>query len=132
MSAGTSRTFETAKPSWLYFVLVLLMLEKIIQHIFVTLAFLFNWGDIASTVVVSPTVLMVLGGIVAVLFALALWGMLRKQAWALNLAIGLALFDIVGEFVAQGKIDISITVSFLVATILLILSLVYRRRIVRA
>jgi hypothetical protein len=44
------------------------------------------------------------------------------------LLIGLALFDIIGEFVAQGVISIVITVSFLVATLLLILTLVYRRQ----
>lgn len=104
MSARTSQTFEATRPNWLYFVLILLIVEKTIQHIFVTLAFAFNWGDITSTVVVSPTVLMILGGIAAILFMFALRGMLRKQVWALNLVIGLALFDIIGEFVAQGKL----------------------------
>jgi hypothetical protein len=123
--------FETTKSNWLYWVLNLLILEKIVQHIFVTLAFYFNWGDIASTVVVPPTVLLILGGIVAILFMFALRGMLKRQVWALNLVIGLALFDILGEFVAQGKIGILITVSFLAATLLLILGLVYRYRINR-
>lgn len=122
-----SRTSGTAKSTWIYFVLLLLLAEKIIQHIFVTLAFYFNWADIASTVVVPPTILMILGALLAVLFVLALWGMLGKRVWALHLAIALALFDIVGEFVAQGKIAIVVTVSFIVASILLILALVYRR-----
>ena len=132
MSPGTSPIAETSRPNWVYFVLLLLVVEKIIQHIFVTLAFYFNWGDIASTVVVSPTLLMLLGGIVAILFMLALWGMLRRQVWALHLVIGLAVFDILGEFVAQGTIGILITVSFLVATVLLILGLVYRGRLRQA
>jgi hypothetical protein len=54
--------------------------------------------------------------------------MLTQQNWASNLVIALALFDMIGEFIAQGRIDIVITVSFLVATILLILALLYRRQ----
>jgi hypothetical protein len=71
---------------------------------------------------------MIIGAIVAVLFILSLWGMITQQKWVINLVITLAFFDIIGEFVAQGKIIIMITVSFLVATILLILALLYRRQ----
>lgn len=117
------------KSSWHYYVLLLLIIEKIIQHIFVTLAFYFNWANIASTVVVPPMILMVLGALIAVLFALSLWGTAQKALWAINLVIFLALFDIGGEFVAQGKIAITITVSFMVAILLLILSLLYRRQV---
>ena len=117
------------KSDWVYFALILFSLEKTIQHIFVTLAFYFNWVDIGSTVVVSPTILMILGVPLAVLFAFSLWGMIRKRTWAINLIIALALFDLIGEFVAQGKIGIVITVSFLVAILLLILALVYRRQL---
>ena len=115
------------KSSWLRTLLIVLIVEKIIQHIFVTLALYFNWSDIASTVAVNPMVLMILGGMVAVLFAVSLWGMLTKRAWTLNLLIFLALFDIVGEFVAQGRICIIVNVSFLVAALLLFLTLKYRR-----
>jgi len=122
-----SPTTKRSKPSWIYYVLVLLVIEKIVQHIFVTLAFYFNWADITSTVVVPARILMVLGALVAVLFVLSLWGIVRKQPWAITLVIFLALFDIVGEFVAQGKMGITITVSFLVATLLLVVGLLYRR-----
>lgn len=127
ISEGTSRSSETTKLRWVYALLILLVIEKIIQHIFVTLAFYFNWGDIASTVVVSPTILMILGALVTLLFILSLWGMIEKRMWAINLIIFLALFDIIGEFVAQGTIGILITVSFLVATLLLILAVIARK-----
>lgn len=117
------------RSNWVYYGLMLLTVEKIVQHIVVTLAFYFNWTDIASTVVVSPIVLMVLGALVAILFIISLWGLLQKRGWSINLLIGLALFDLVGEFVAQGRIAITMTVSFLAATLLLILCLVYRREI---
>jgi hypothetical protein len=86
----------------------------------------FNWGDIRSTVAVSPNVLIVLGAIVAVLFSLSLWGIATHRRWALNLVIVLAIFDIIGEFVAQGTLSIVVTVSFLVAILLLMLALLHR------
>jgi hypothetical protein len=117
-----------SKSNWIYVALILLIVEKIIQHIVVTLAFYFNWRDIASTVVVPPVILMILGVPLVFLFSLSLWGMIKRKRWAIDLVIGLALFDIIGEFVAQGTIVILITVSFLVATLLLIVALSYRRQ----
>lgn len=108
---------------WLDYVILVLLAEKIIQHTFVSLAFYFNWMDIASTVAVNPTILLVLGSIVVVLFCLALIGMVRHSSWAINLVLGLAVFDIIGEFYAQGTLAIQITLSFLLACILLLLAL---------
>jgi hypothetical protein len=128
-SEGVPQQRSETKSRWVYYLLILLIIEKIIQHIFVTLAFYFNWAEIASTVMISPTILMILGAIVTVLFALSLWGMIKKQPWVVNLVIALALFDITGEFVAQGGVCIIINVSFIVATLLLILALTYHRRL---
>jgi hypothetical protein len=127
MAAKEASHAHESTRSRVYLLLILLIAEKIVQHIFVTLAFYFNWGDIASTVVVSPSALMILGALIAVLFVLSFWGMIRKRIWATNLVIVLSLSDIVGEFVAQGKIAIVITVSFIVAIVLLVLALIYRR-----
>ncbi len=118
---------DASRGSWLRWILVLLVIEKIIQHIVVTAAFFFDWKDIASTVAVDPTLLMILGALVALLFVVALWALLGRRSWATGLVIGLGLFDILGEFVAQGTLIITITVSFLVAIMLLILALLYRR-----
>lgn len=116
------------KSNWVYYLLILLAVEKTIQHVFVTIAFYFNWGGIASTVSVSPNLLMIAGAMIAILFCVGLWGLLTKRTWTINLLIALALFDIIGEFVAQGKINISIPVSFVVAWLLLIFSLIYRQQ----
>ncbi len=120
------------KSNWIYYLLILLIVEKIVQHIFVTLAFYFNWADIASTVAIAPVLLMVSGAIVAIPFCFSLWGFVRKQRWAISLVIALALFDLIGEFAAQGRIDIVINVSFLVAIILLILASIYHGQLSRA
>lgn len=117
------------KSNWLYYGLVVLAAEKTVQHIFVTFAFYYNWGNIASTVVVSPRLLMISGAVIAVLFAISWWGLLTKHSWSVDLLIALAAFDILAEFVAQGTFAIAIPVSFLVAVILFILAIVYRRQV---
>ncbi len=119
---------EQTNRGWLQVVILLLVIEKIIQHIVVTAAFALDWGGIRATVAVPPDVLLVLGAIVAVLFMLALWGLIRRRLWAVNLALALALFDMLGEFAAQGTLGIQLNVSFLVASTLLILCLAYRRQ----
>jgi hypothetical protein len=122
-----NNTAKSVKTNWIKYILIALIFEKSIQHIFVTVAFYLNWENIGSTVAVSPRILMILGALIAFLFILCLWGIITQKKWAINLIIALALFDIIGEFVAQGKIGIMINVSFIVATILLVLSLFYRR-----
>jgi hypothetical protein len=110
------------KSSWIRYVLLILIVEKTIQHLFVTVALYLDWGDIRSTVVLSPDPLMVLGLVVAVMFAVSFWGILTRQRWATGLVMALALFDIVGEFLAQGRLDIAIPISFIVASLLLVLA----------
>jgi hypothetical protein len=133
-SYGVAGTFVRYKESemksnWIYYGLILLTSEKIVQHIAVTLAFLFNWKGIRSTVVVSPLFLTISGAIVAGLFVISLWGLFKKRAWAISLLIFLAVFDMLGEFAAQGTLAIQLNISFLVAALLLTLSLVYRGQI---
>ncbi len=114
--------------AWLRAVSIVLVIEKTIQHITVTAALSFNWWNIGGTVSVPPIILIVLGALVAILFGIALWGVLKRQGWATGLIMGLALFDMTGEFVAQGTTRIQLNVSFLVATALLVLCLVERKR----
>ncbi len=108
--------------------LIILVGEKIIQHALVTIAFYFNWMDIRSTVAVPADILMILGAVVTVLYILCFWAIMTQKRWSNVLLIGLALFDIVGEFIAQGRLDITINVSILVAFSLLILALFYRKQ----
>jgi hypothetical protein len=114
--------------NWIWYVLVILNIEKIIQHIFVTYAFWQDIGEIRSQIAIPPDALMIAGAGIAILFMISLWGMFTNKWWAINLLIGLALFDIIGEFIAQGKIDIAIPISFFVALAILTLALVFRRK----
>ncbi|PKN81567.1 MAG: hypothetical protein CVU47_06240 [Chloroflexi bacterium HGW-Chloroflexi-9] len=99
--------------------LLAIAVEKTVQHTFITWAFAANRFDLRTQVLPPWEVLMVSGGVVAVLFAVAAVGLWRWRAWAPTLLVALALFDIGGEFVAQGTVIIEIVVSFIVAVILL-------------
>jgi hypothetical protein len=130
MSSGIGKSIneEKTRKSWTWYLLVILICEKIIQHTAVTLAFYNDWNGIRSRVAVNPKILIVLGAIIALLFVICLWGMLRQRKWAIGLLIGLAIFDIVGEFLAQGVLTIVITVSLLVALVILCFALIYLRQ----
>jgi hypothetical protein len=87
-----------------------------------------DFGGIRSSVSVNGDLLMISGAMVAILFMLSLWGMISEKNWAINLVIVLSLIDIIGEFIAQGKMDIMITVSFIVAIIMFVLTSFYRQK----
>jgi hypothetical protein len=127
-TTGVSDEFQFTRRNWIWYILVILIVEKIIQHIFVTYAFYSNIDSIRSSVAINADLLMITGAIVAILFMLSLRGMVTGKKWAINLLIALALFDIFGEFIAQGKIDIVIPVSFIVAILLLVLAFIYRHQ----
>ena len=103
--------------------LIILVVEKIIHHTFVSLAFLYDFGGVRSTVAVDYRGLMISGAVIAILFAVTLPAVIRKKRWSLYLAALLAASDIIGEFIAQGTVLIAINVSITVAVILLLLSI---------
>ena len=107
--------------SWLGYLLIILLVEKVIQHVVVTVCFFYNTFDIRSKVAIDYNFLTISGAIVAILFAIALCGVIKNKKWGITLAATLAMFDIIGEFIAQGTIMITITVSIVVAIILLVL-----------
>lgn len=128
MGASKPADRTSRASDWLRVALFLLCVEKVIQHIAVTYAFASDWGGIRASVALPYQIFMVAGAILAPLFALAAWWVMRRDPWARGLIIALALTDIVGEFVAQGKLFVTINVSLLVASALLILALLYRPR----
>jgi hypothetical protein len=109
--------------------LVFLSAEKVIQHVFVTISFYLNIGNVRARVVPDYNVLMITGGVVAILFAMALWMLYRNIAVGIGTIFVLALFDIIGEFIAQGTIGIAITVSFIIAIVLLVSAITYEKKV---
>ena len=113
---------------WLRAALLLLLIEKVTQHVVVTVAFVTDLGGIRASVAFPYQIFMVAGAALAAFFALAAWGLIQRSLWARTLMIVLALTDIAGEVVAQLNLTFTINVSLLVATTLLILALLYRQR----
>jgi hypothetical protein len=103
------------------YLLIVLAVEKIVQHTFVSLAFLYDIGGVRSTVAVDYRALMISGAVLAILFAIALPALIQKKHWSLHLVALLAASDIIGEFIAQGTVFVTINISLIVAIILLFL-----------
>jgi hypothetical protein len=123
---------RSQKKNLISFLLLMLSLEKTVQHVFVSMALLYDFGSIRSTVAVDYRALAVSGAIIAVLFVVSFFAVLLKKGWAVYLLAAIAAFDVIGEFVAQGTFTISVNVSILVAAILLILCSLQLRNIKKA
>lgn len=119
-----------SKRSFPLVLLMLLSLEKFIQHMFVTYAFLVDLGGIRQLVSLDYRLFMISGFLVGILFLVSFILLIRRNQLGLNLLLGLALFDFVGEFVAQGTLFIAIPVSFVVASLIIIVLLVTRDSLV--
>ena len=111
---------------WLRLLLLLLLCEKVIQHGAVTIAFALDLAHLRARVAADYRFFLFAGVALTILYALCVWGLLRRKTWISRAIATLALVDIVGEFLAQGTVLIAVTVSFLVAVVLLVLSALYR------
>ena len=109
-------------------VLIVLSVEKFIQHMFVSYAFAVDLAGIRATVAVDYRLLLVSGFIVGWLFLINIPFLWRQVRGAFYLLFGLAMFDIVGEFVAQGTLFIDMMLSFMVALAIVLILLAYRTR----
>ena len=118
------------KKSFILYVLIILSVEKFIQHTLVTYAFFENLAGIRSSVAVNYRILMITGLIVGILFLVNIPLLYQRRRFGFKLLFFLALFDFIGEFVAQGTLFIDITVSFIAAAAILIILILYRKRFV--
>jgi hypothetical protein len=112
--------------SWLRLLILLLLCEKVIQHGAVTIAFALDLAHLRARVAADYQFFLFAGVALTILFALCVWELLQSKPWARGAITILALVDIAGEFVAQGTVLITVTISFLVAIVLLVLSALYR------
>ena len=117
------------KPIFLY-VLIILSIEKVIQHLVVTYAFFIDLGGIRDTVVVDDRILMISGFIIGILFLINIPILYQRRRFSFILLFTLALFDFIGEFIAQGTLFIDVTVSFIIASTILLILLINRKRFV--
>ena len=84
--------------------------------------------EIGTRFSLSNNTMAISNAILVLLFGFALFKIIRKKKKGLNLLIGLVLFDIIAEFTFHGIGFI--TASVIVAVILIIFSLWYKRKIV--
>ena len=112
--------------------LLVLSIEKVVQHLFVTYAFAIDMGDIRDSVVIHHTPLMIVGFVVGLLFAVSARLQYRNERRGYLLLLYLALFDFIGEFVAQGTFAIEIVVSIIVAAIILATLFLNRKTLLHA
>ena len=88
-----------------------------------------DFGGIRGSVAVDYRILMISGFIVGILFLVNIPYLYQQRRFSFGLLFALALFDFIGEFVAQGTLFIDITVSFIVASAILVVLLVYRKQL---
>ena len=112
--------------------LLVLSIEKVLQHLFVTYAFAIDMGGIRDSVVIHHAPLMIVGFVVGWLFAVSVRLQFRKERRGYLLLLYLALFDFVGEFIAQGTLATEIVVSIVVAAIILVTLFLNRKTLLRA
>lgn len=103
------------------YLLLILSLEKIIQYVVVSLSLFYDYGGVRSTIAVDYRALLVSGAVIAFLFGVAFLALIQEKRWGVHLLILLAAFDIVGEFVAQGTLFVTINISIIVASVTLLL-----------
>ena len=127
---GADRT-DVSRRSKSQILLLLLSIEKVVQHLFVTYAFAIDLGDIRASVVIHHTPLMIVGFVVGLLFAVSARLQFKNERRGYLLLLYLALFDFVGEFVAQGTLAIEIVLSIIVATIILLTLFVNRKTLLQ-
>lgn len=93
----------------------------------VTYAFYVDLRSIRDTVVVNHNALMISGFVVGLLFLFNIPFLYQEKRLAFSLLFCLALFDFIGEFIAQGTLVIKIYISFIVAAIILLILILKRK-----
>jgi uncharacterized membrane protein (UPF0136 family) len=119
-----------SKRSFPLILIMILSFEKFIQHMVVTYAFMNDLSGIREFVSHDYRIFMTSGFLVGILYLISLFLLIQRKRIGLNLLLFLALFDFFGEFIAQGTLAIEITVSFLVASLIIILVITTRRQLI--
>lgn len=119
---------KTKNNKLIQIILILLLVEKIVQHALTAMAFLIaipgvGTPDIGTRLDISDPVMGVSNAVLAALFGCAIWGIVADERWSKTLILFLAVFDIAAEFIFHGLFFI--TFSVLGASILIILLLKY-------
>lgn len=119
---------KTTNNKFIYLILIVLLIEKIIQHALTAAAFLIaipgvGTPDIGTRFEISDPVMGVSNIVLVILFGLAVWGITAGRQWSKTLVLLVAFFDIAAEFILHGFFFI--TFSVIGAAILIMLVLLF-------
>ncbi len=110
------------------YVLIILLAEKVVQHVVSVPFFVWNISDIRADFAIDYTLLIGANIVLAAIYLIALYGTVTKRVWGSLIALPPALVDIIAEYVFHGLLT-PLTVSVIVAVIILIVAPVeYRYR----
>ena len=115
----------------LNFLIVVLTIEKAVQHLVLALFFtdlfpVIGTPDIGTNFSIDNHTMVLLNLFYTFLFGIGLFGQIRKTRWGLSLIIALAALDILLEFLFHGFFYI--TVSVIMSTALIIFGTLYTRK----
>jgi hypothetical protein len=115
----------------LNFFIVVLTIEKTVQHLILALFFMnifpaIGTPDIGKNFSIDNSTMVFLNFFYALLFGIGLFGKISTMRWGLSLIIALAALDILLEFLFHGFFYI--TVSVIMSTALIIVGTLYRRK----
>ncbi len=112
----------------LHSLMILLTIEKLFQHLLTAVFFVVSipgigTPDIGTVFAIDTTTMALLNILVFILFVAGLYAFLLKKAWGIFLIAGMALADIVLEFLFHGfgHFTVSVIVSSLIILVFLVL-----------
>ena len=102
-------------------ILIILIIEKIIQHLYTSISFIVNKPqlgiiDISPYMGINRPTLAILNFIMVSILAASIYYLKRKNTKILSIILGVAIFDIIAEFIFHGFFFI--TVSVIISTII--------------
>jgi hypothetical protein len=120
------------KQKTIFWIVLGLVAEKILQHGLTALFFVTNIGgfrkpDVGSRIPLSDPVMAVLNCVVMGFFVWGFWDIWKLRVRGLHLVIMLSLFDIIAEFVFHGFGFV--TISVIVAIFLIGFAFILRKKI---
>jgi hypothetical protein len=128
---NTQRKIAEMKQRIVFWIVLGLVVEKILQHGLSALFFVVSFEGIGKPDVgripLSDPVMAALNLVVMGFFILGFWDISRHRIRGLHVVIVLSLFDIIAEFVFHGFGFITVSVAVAILLIGLALDLIYDR-----
>ena len=122
---------KSKKRKLLSITMVVLGMEKILQHALLSLAFIgvfpaLETPDIGQSFTVNSNTMALFNLLITLLFGVGILGKIKNKRWGIHSMVSLAVLDIILEFLFHGLFYI--TVSVIISAVLIIISILYLRQ----